>query len=651
MPARRLLMGLVQTPVSDDLEENLSRTLELVRSALDRGAQIVCLQELFRIPYLPREPDIDPARYLEPLPGPSTVALGALAEEYGAVIVVPVFEAGEDGRRYNSAAVVGPKGLLTPVYRKVHVPHDPLFWEQNYFAPGDRFVVHDTPFCRLAVLICYDQWFPEAARAAALQGAELLVYPTAIGRIGEEGPHEGDWQDAWETVQRGHAIANSVHVAAVNRVGVEGELHFWGGSFVADAFGNVLARAGCGEEILVVEVDLAMNACVREGWGFMANRRPDRYGILLAGGHGDPGQAVPAALGYRMPAEWEPHAACWLAWPHDPFTFPDLAASERCYVEIILGLHGHETIELLVTDATMEARVRALLLQAGVDMTCVLLHRFSYADVWFRDHGPTVLLHRDGRRRMLVGWHFDACGGKYEALMADAAVPAHLQSLTGLPMVRPGITLEGGSIETNGVGTLLTTEECLLNPNRNPGLSRQEIERYLRDYLGIRHVCWLGRGIAGDDTDGHIDDIARFADERTVLLVVEEDPADPNYDVLQENLRRLSSAVDQDGNPFRVCLLPMPGAVLDDEGNRLPASYANFYIGNGIVLVPVFGDPNDERALAIIRGAFPGRAVRGIDCCALVAGLGAIHCISQQEPLGRNDASFTHPGQRITRLP
>lgn len=634
MPARPLLLGLVQTPVGDDPEENLSRTVDLVRSALVRGARVVCLQELFRIPYLPQEPGLDPTPYVEPLPGPSSQALGELAEEYGAVIVVPVFELGQDGRRYNSAAVVGPNGLLAPVYRKVHVPHDPLFWEQDYFAPGDRFVVHDTPFGRLAVLICYDQWFPEAARAAALQGAELLVFPTAIGRVGDGDAAEGDWQDAWETVQRGHAIANSVHVAAVNRVGVEGDLRFWGGSFVADAFGNVLARAGDGEEVLVVEIDLAMNASVREGWGFMANRRPDCYGILLAGAHSDPGQAVPAALGYRMPAEWEPHAACWLAWPHDPLTFPDMAAAEGCYAAIILALHRHERVELLVTDAAMEARVRGVLLRAGADLDRIRLHRFPYADVWFRDYGPTVLVHRDGRRRMLVGWHFDAWGGKYDALKVDAAVPARIRSLTGLPLAVPGITLEGGSIETNGVGTLLTTEECLLNPNRNPGLSRQEIERYLRDYLGVRQVCWLGRGIAGDDTDGHVDDIARFADERTVLLAVEEDPADENYGVLQENLRRLEAAVDQDGHPFRVVPLPMPGPVRDSDGERLPASYANFYIGNGVVLVPVFGDPNDERALAIIGEAFPGRAVHGIDCRALVAGLGAIHCISQQEPRG-----------------
>ncbi|HOV68014.1 MAG TPA: agmatine deiminase family protein, partial [Methanoregulaceae archaeon] len=324
------------------------------------------------------------------------------------------------------------------------------------------------------------------------------------------------------------------------------------------------------------------------------------------------------------------------SWPHDPLTFPDLAAAEACYVEIIRALSGHEMVELLVRDDAMEGRVRSLLFEAGVEPVNLAFHRFAYADVWFRDYGPTFLLHRDGRRRMLVGWHFDAWGKKYDALMADAAVPAHLASLTGLPLTRPGITLEGGSIEVNGAGTLLTTEECLLNPNRNPNLSRGEVERYLRDFLGVRHICWLGRGIAGDDTDGHIDDIARFVDERTILLAVEDDPEDPNCEVLQDNRRRLESAVDQDGHPFCVVELPMPAPVVDADGNRLPASYANFYIGNGIVLVPVFQDPNDERALRIIRRAFPGREVRGIDCRALVAGLGAIHCISQQEPLGRS---------------
>ena len=635
MTERPLLIGLVQLAVGPNLEENLLRTVELVSSALNRGAQVVCLQELFRIPYIPRERGVDPAPYLETVPGPSTDALQVLAEKHGAVIIVPIFEAGDDGRRYNTAVILGPGGMLHPVYRKVHVPHDPNFWEQDYFASGERFVVYDTPFCRLGVLICYDQWFPEAARAASLQGAELILYPTAIGRMADGVPEEGDWQDAWETIQRAHAIANSVHVAAVNRVGTEGDLRFWGGSFVADAFGNVLARAGDSEEVLLVEVDLSMNARVREGWGFMANRRPGSYGPLVAGESGDPAPVVPAALGYRMPAEWEPHRACWLSWPHDPLTFPDLAAAEACYVEIIRALNGHETVELLVTGETMESRVRALLLYAGVDPNFLSIHQFPYADVWFRDYGPTVLLHRDGRRRMLVGWHFDAWGGKYDALMVDAAVPAHVACLTGLSISRPGITLEGGSIETNGVGTLLTTEECLLNPNRNPDLTRGEVERYLRDFLGVRHIYWLGRGIAGDDTDGHIDDIARFSDEHTILVAVEDDPDDVNYSVLQENLRRLESAVDQDGNPFRLVPLPMPAPVFDADGSRLPASYANFLIGNGVVLVPTFQDPNDARALEIIQGAFPGREVHGIDCRALVAGLGAIHCISQQEPLGR----------------
>jgi agmatine deiminase len=635
MPGRHLLVGLVQTSVIDDPDANLARTLELVRTALDRGARIVCLQELFRVPYFPRQRGIDVEAYLEAIPGSSTQAFAELAREYDAVIVVPIYELGGDGARYNTAVVVGPNGILEPNYRKVHIPHDPNFWEQDYFAPGPRFVVHDTPFCRLAVLICYDQWFPEAARAAALIGAELLLYPTAIGRVAGDGePFEGDWQQAWETIQRSHAIANSVHLAAVNRVGTEGVLRFWGGSFVADAFGNVLARAGEDEDVLVVEIDLAMNARIREGWGFLANRRPDTYGVLQAGSglaSANPVPAIPAALGYRMPAEWEPHAACWLAWPHDPLTFSDLEGVEQCYTEIILALHRSERIELLVLDEQMERRVRTLLVDAGVDVDCVGFHPFDYADVWMRDYGPTVLLHRDGRRRLLVGWHFDAWGGKYEALAGDTVVPAFVRSVLGLPIVRPGITLEGGSIDVNGEGTVLVTEQCLLNQNRNPHLRRGAIEGYLRAYLGVWNIIWLGNGVVGDDTDGHIDDIARFVDERTVLCAVEENPQDENYPFLKDNLLRLQNARNQDDLPLRVVPLPMPGPVMLD-GLRLPASYANFYIGNSTVIVPVFADPNDARALEIIASVFPDREVIGIDCRALVAGLGAIHCISQQEP-------------------
>ena len=633
----RLRIALIQTAVTPDPQKNLRRTVALVDKALGKDAQVVCLQELFHVPYFPQETGSDALAYAETVPGPSTEAFAALAREHRAVIIVPLCEQGADGVLFNTAAVLDTDGMLLPPYRKVHVPFDPLFYERAYFRPGDCYRLYQTEHARIGVLICYDQWFPEAARAVTLMGAEVIFYPTAIGRIpGGNGQPEGDWREAWETVQRGHAIANGVHVAAVNRVGREGELEFWGSSFACDAFGMVIARASeSREEVLLADLDLSLNGRVREGWGFLRNRRPDTYTALTdeGGGEGAPllvRSQSPLRLGYRMPAEWEPHAATWIAWPQDNDTFADLAAVERSYTGIIAALHRDEQVELLVPDRPTEGRVRALLGLAGVDLSRIRFHRQEYADVWFRDYGPTFVVHPEDALLGMVHWRFNAWGGKYPELAGDTVIPEQVCRAPGMKVFSPGIVLEGGSIDVNGRGTVLTTEQCLLNPNRNPSLSREEIGAYLQEYLGVTTVVWLKEGIAGDDTDGHIDDIARFSDPSTILCAVEKDPDDVNHDALQENLRILREAKDQDGRPFTIVPLPMPGPV--DGGARLPASYANFYIGNRAVLVPVFGDPNDSRALAVIGDAFPGRHVIGIDCRAMVHGLGALHCITQQQP-------------------
>ena len=627
-------IGLIQTAVSDDPDRNLAHTLDMARAAIARGARVLCLPELYRTPYFPQYEGMDASAYAETVPGPSTRAFSALAREHGVVIVVPLYERTPSGEYYNEAAVIDADGRALPPYRKVHIPYDPLFYEKTYFRPGDRYRVYNTRYGRIAVLICYDQWFPEPARIVALQGADIIFYPTAIGRIVGEKPPEGDWREAWETVQRGHAIANSVHVAAVNRVGDEGSLRFFGSSFVADAFGNILARAGgIDEEVLVVEVDFSENEIVREGWGFFRNRRPETYGALTR--RLPPGR-TPRALGYRMPAEWEPHDAVWLAWPHDRETFPDLAAVEHAYVRIIAALRESETVNLLITGEAMRFRVEAMLNEEGVGSEGVRFHGTDYADVWFRDYGPTFVVNRQTGSLAMVNWTFNAWGKKYPELLGDTRVPLFMNHTLRLPLFTPGIVLEGGSVEVNGCGTVITTEACLLNANRNPHLSRGDIEAYLEAYLGAGHVIWLKRGIAGDDTDGHIDDLARFVNPTTVLCAVEENPDDENYAALQENYAILQASTDQDGTPLTVVPLPMPVSVGGED--RLPASYANFYIGNTVVLVPAFEHPNDEVALARIRRVFPDREVVGIDCTAMVAGFGAVHCISQQQP------SITCPG-------
>jgi len=633
---RMTRIGLVQMKVSEDPGKNLERALRAAGEAAGRGAEIICLPELFRTRYFPQDECADLRDLAETIPGVSTRAFSALARKHRVVTIVPIFEQGESGAFHDTAVVIDRDGGILPVYRKVHVPFDPLFYEKHYFVPGDGYRVYDTDPARFAVLICYDQWFPEAARAVTLMGAEIVFYPTAIGWIGEEGmPPEGNWQAAWETVQRGHAIANAVHIAAINRVGQEGDLLFWGGSFVADPSGDVIARAGDGEKVLIADLELSMNRRIREGWGFLRNRRPDTYGILTRPVVQEYLPAMdqpetPRKLGFFMPAEWEPHDATWLAWPHDSETFGNIPAVEEAYLGIISALAPGEKVNLLVRDRAMEERVKTLVSVAGIEPGPVSLFPFDYADVWFRDYGPTFVVDRGDRRLGMVAWEFNAWGGKYPGMIRDTRVPSCLNSRLGLLLFRPGIVLEGGSIDVNGEGTVLTTEQCLLNPNRNGEFPKEEVEACLGEYLGASNVIWLEGGIEGDDTDGHIDDVARFVNPSTVVCALEDDAGDANSRVLRENERILRKARDQDGQPLTVIPLPMPRPV--GEGARLPASYLNFYIGNRVVLAPVFSDPNDERALRILADVFPGRRVLGIDCRALVEGMGAIHCITQQQP-------------------
>jgi agmatine deiminase len=327
-----------------------------------------------------------------------------------------------------------------------------------------------------------------------------------------------------------------------------------------------------------------------------------------------------------MPAEWEQHQGTWLSWPKDPNTFPGkvLAAVEATYGKVVEALGVAEEVRILVDDSKMERRVRPKI----KDETRVRFLRIKTVDVWVRDYGPIYV---KGKDLAVVKWIFNAWGGRYDDLMQDNEAGEAIADSTGLRVFRPGIVLEGGSIDVNGEGSVLTTKQCLLNPNRNPGLLRGRLERALGGNLGARNVIWLGSGIEGDDTDGHVDDLARFVSPRKVVAAVEMDTGDPNHEVLKSNARRLQRAKDQDGRPLDVIELPMPDRV-DAPDGRLPASHLNFYIGNGAVIVPTFGGRSDRVALRTLEEVFPGRDVVGIDCRALVFGLGTLHCVTQQIP-------------------
>jgi len=327
-----------------------------------------------------------------------------------------------------------------------------------------------------------------------------------------------------------------------------------------------------------------------------------------------------------MPAEWEKHMGTWLSWPKDPNTFPGdiLPAVEEAYVSMVMTLAKGEDVHILVNDQKTEARVRALLKEADR----VTFHHIRTVDVWIRDYGPTYV---KGRDLALIKWVFNAWGNKYEDLKHDNESGEAIAESTGLRVFRPGVVLEGGSIDSNGQGTLLTTEQCLLNPNRNPGLGKAELSKVMEENLGTPHTVWLKDGIEGDDTDGHVDDIARFVRPRTIVAAVEPGENDPNHKALEANLRLLRGAVDQDGRSLEVVEIPMPER-LSSADTRLPASHLNFYIANRAVLVPTFGGDSDGEAVRILEEQFPDREVAAIDCRALVYGLGTLHCVSQQIP-------------------
>ena len=343
---------------------------------------------------------------------------------------------------------------------------------------------------------------------------------------------------------------------------------------------------------------------------------------------------------FRMPAEWEPHRGTWLTWPREegvsfPGQFPQICETYRRLVDCLAEC---EPVFINVWDEGMERETRLRLGLADEMRREVSFFYHPAYEPWCRDHGPIFVCHCRTGEGAVVNWDYNAWGNKYPPFDLDDEVPKRVAALRGVECLEPKMILEGGSIDVNGEGLLLTTESCLLNPNRNPHLSRKEIERRLFDYLGAEKVLWLGEGVAGDDTDGHVDNLARFVAADTVVIAAEADPVDANYSALRDNGERLCAFNKGLRRPLRIVELPMPNPVVQ-EGVRLPASYANFYLANGLAVVPIFGDPNDKVALEILQSLLPARKVVGLDSLDLIWGLGSFHCVTQQEPLFAGTAS------------
>lgn len=331
---------------------------------------------------------------------------------------------------------------------------------------------------------------------------------------------------------------------------------------------------------------------------------------------------------YYMPAEWHEHEATWLSWPKDPTTFPKglLENVETIYCQMIENLVTGEKVKILINDAKWQEKVTKKLEDYGISLKNIIFYQIPSVDVWIRDYAPLFIVNKKERKRALTKWIYNAYGNKYEDLLKDNVTGMQIAKATKLPIYEPKIVLEGGSIDVNDEGMLLTTEQCLLNKNRNPLLTKEWIETYLRDFLGVNEIIWLTEGVEGDDTDGHVDDITRFVDNNTILTVLENNKNDANYAPLKKNYELLKKT------KFEIKTLPMPKKQeIKEEERRLPLSYANFYIGNSAILLPVFNDKNDEKAIEILEECFPKRKIVPIYARDLVYGYGGIHCATMQE--------------------
>ena len=344
--------------------------------------------------------------------------------------------------------------------------------------------------------------------------------------------------------------------------------------------------------------------------------------------------STPASLGYYHPAEFSKHTSTWLSWPHKEASWPGkIETIFPIYAEFVKLVAEGEIVNINVRDEAMKSTALGHLHKTSADLSKIRFWFHPTDDAWCRDHGPAFLINPKAEtKKVIVDWGYNAWGGKYPPFDQDDRIPTLIGEALKIPVYHPGIVMEGGSVDFNGKGTVLTTKNCLLNKNRNPHLSQQEIEEYLRDFYGVTNILWLGDGIEGDDTDGHIDDLTRFVNESTVVTVVEHNKKDANYKPLKENTEALAKMKLENGKSIDIIELPMPGKVVY-QGIRLPMSYANFYISNKYIVTPIFKDPNDEKALDTLQACFPDRKVVGLDCRDIIWGLGAFHCLSHEEPL------------------
>lgn len=675
-------VAATQFSISWDISSNIKTAEKLVRKAAKSGAQIILLQELFETPYfcqLQRQDFFNLASTNKVSENSFLNHFRKLAAELNVVLPISFFEK-EGQAYYNSIIVFDADGSNLGIYRKSHIPDGIGYQEKFYFNPGDTgFKVFNTKYANIGIGICWDQWFPETARCLALLGAEMILYPTAIGSEPQDSTL--DSRHHWRRVMQGHAGANIMPVIASNRTGVEKDITFYGTSFITDHLGAIVVDADDhSEAVITATFDLEFIKDYRSSWGVFRDRRPNLYQpIMTLDGslevtaftsiHKDVKKVVPKPLprkllgnpksmGFKMPAEFDAHKQCWMAWPIRQDNWRcDAGPAQNVFVEVIKAIANFEPISVLVNPGFYELAYSKLSVHETNYPIRVI--EMLYDDIWLRDIGPTFLVHDKTGQVAGVDWEFNAWGGMHGGCYTewgyDNATAGKILELEGVAKFKAEFVMEGGSIHVDGQGTVITTEETLLNKNRNPNLSKEDIECRLREYLGVSTVIWIPEGVYGDeDTNGHVDNICCYARPGEVILAWTDDKSDPQYERSLKALQVLESSVDARGRKLKVHKLYMPTPVimtdqesaglkklakstmLRETGTRLAATYVNFYMANGGIVMPGFNDPiNDAKAVETLKGIFGSEyEIVQIQARDIILGGGNIHCITQQQPLG-----------------
>lgn len=666
---RIVTVSACQFSCVSDISQNILTAESLVRLAASKGADIILLPELFLSLYFCQFEDEDNYKLAIKNDSSSGVLkhFKDLSKELKVCLPISFFEV--HNNNYYNTAVVYDSGVDLGYYRKSHIPTGPGYEEKFYFTPGDTgFKIFETKVANCGIAVCWDQWFPEVARILSLQGADLLFYPTAIGSE----PHNSTINSRvhWTNVMRGHSAANIIPVVCSNRVGTENGITFYGNSFITNHTGEIIEKFDSEQQcgVLTHTFNLDELKHSRVSWGVFRDRRIDLYQpILTRSGSSDSGSInsyssnikkhdicdssdvsetlnTPILDKYHMPAEYHPHEACWMAFPYKKSVWARNAKpAQEAIVEVAKSISRFETVMMLVHPLYFELARAMIPVTSNIKLIIAI-----YDDIWLRDTGPTFVINDEGNSMRGINWKFKGwgLGEKYINIDVEDKVSFLINNMTHVNSYICDLVLEGGSFHTDGEGTLITTEECVLNVNRDLHRTKESLLKMFQDYLGINKVVYLPFGVIHDnDTNGHVDNMCTFVRPGEVLLAFPDDVHHPQYARSKQAFDILNNTLDAKNRKLIVHTLPHPPLMyttandlleLEDDlrsvGEPLAGSYINYYLANNAVILPQFGVSTDEKAVEVMKLVFPTHEIIPVNSKAILLGGGNIHCCTQQQP-------------------